>query len=123
GPDVLAEGLLVRARHFRLMGRSLDHAFDDVFMNSLDLLVLIGAIVGIAVVGLWRTRGYRDLSQYLKGNQTTGWMVVGISVMATQASAITFISATGQGYQDGLGFVQNYFGLPLAMIMIAAVFL
>src|SRR6185369_8799294 len=104
------------------MGRSLDHAFDDVFMNSLDLLVLIGAIVGIAVVGIWRTRGQRDLSQYLKGNQTTGWMVVGISVMATQASAITFISATGQGYQDGLGFVQNYFGLPLAMIVIAAVF-
>jgi SSS family solute:Na+ symporter len=91
-------------------------------MNALDLLVLIGTIVGIAVFGMWRTRGKRDLSQYLKGNQTTGWIVVGVSVMATQASAITFISATGQGYQDGLGFVQNYFGLPLAMIVIAAVF-
>ena len=91
-------------------------------MNALDLLVLIGTIVGIAVFGIWRTRGKRDLSRYLKGNQTTGWIVVGISVMATQASAITFISATGQGYQDGLGFVQNYFGLPLAMIVIAAVF-
>jgi SSS family solute:Na+ symporter len=92
-------------------------------MNSLDLLVLIGVIIGIAVFGIWRTRGRRDLSQYLKGNQTTGWILVGVSVMATQASAITFISATGQGYQDGLGFVQNYFGLPLAMIVIAAVFL
>src|SRR5436190_21542179 len=104
------------------MGRILDHILDDVFMNSLDLSVLIAAIVGIAAIGMWRTRGRRDLSQYLKGNQTTGWVVVGISVMATQASAITFISATGQGYQDGLGFVQNYFGLPLAMIVIAAVF-
>src|SRR3954452_11504097 len=104
------------------MGRLLDHILDDVFMNSLDLLVLIGAIAGIAVYGIWRTRGRRDLSQYLKGNQTTGWLVVGISVMATQASAITFISATGQGYQDGLELVQNYFGLPLAMIVIAAVF-
>jgi SSS family solute:Na+ symporter len=92
-------------------------------MNSLDLLVLIGTIVGIAAFGVWRTRGKRDLSGYFKGNQTTGWVVVGLSVMATQASAITFISATGQGYQDGLGFVQNYFGLPLAMVVIAAVFL
>jgi SSS family solute:Na+ symporter len=92
-------------------------------MNSLDLLVLVGTIVGIAAFGMWRTRGRRNLSGYLKGNQTTGWIVVGLSVMATQASAITFISATGQGYQDGLGFVQNYFGLPLAMIVIAAVFL
>ncbi len=92
-------------------------------MNLLDFVVLIGSIVGIAVVGIWRTRGRRSLSGYLRGNQTTGWLLVGISVMATQASAITFISATGQGYQDGLGFVQNYFGLPLAMIIIAAVFL
>jgi Na+/proline symporter len=92
-------------------------------MNSLDVLVLVGTIVGIAAFGMWRTRGRRNLSGYLKGNQTTGWVVVGLSVMATQASAITFISATGQGYQDGLGFVQNYFGLPVAMVIIAAVFL
>jgi solute:Na+ symporter, SSS family len=92
-------------------------------MSLVDFVVLIGTIVGIAVVGVWRTRGRRGLSNYLKGDQSTGWLVIGISVMATQASAITFISTPGQGYQDGLGFVQNYFGAPLALIVIAAVFL
>src|SRR5262249_3487904 len=94
-----------------------------VFMNLLDSLVLVGAIVSIAAFGIWRTRGQRSLRGYLTGDQKTGWIVVGISVMATQASAITFISATGQGYQDGLGFVQNYFCLPLPRIVIPAVFL
>jgi len=92
-------------------------------MSPLDFVVLIGTMVGIAAYGVWRTRGRRGLSHYLKGDQTTGWLVIGISVMATQASAITFISTPGQGYQDGLGFVQNYFGAPLALIVIAAVFL
>ena len=69
------------------------------------------------------TRAAGVLSHYLKGDRTTGWLAIGISVMATQASAITFISTPGQGYQDGLGFVQNYFGAPLALIIIAAVFL
>jgi solute:Na+ symporter, SSS family len=91
-------------------------------MNSLDYVVLLGTILGIAIYGSWRTRGQRNLSSYLKGNQTAGWAVIGISVMATQASAVTFISATGQGYEYGLDFVQNYFGLPLAMVLIAAVF-
>jgi Na+/proline symporter len=92
-------------------------------MSVLDFVVLIGTVVGIAAYGVWRTRGRRVLSHYLKGDQTTGWLVIGISVMATQASAITFISTPGQGYQDGLGFVQNYFGAPLALIVISAVFL
>jgi len=92
-------------------------------MSPLDFLVLIGSMLSIAVYGIWRTRGRRDLSAYLKGDQTVGWATIGISVMATQASAITFISTPGQGYSDGLGFVQNYFGLPLALILIAAVFL
>ena len=92
-------------------------------MSPLDFVVLIGSMVGIAVYGIWRTRGHRDLNAYLKGNQNIGWATIGISVMATQASAITFISTPGQGYQDGLGFVQNYFGMPLALILIAAVFL
>ena len=92
-------------------------------MSLLDFVVLIGSMVGIAVYGIWRTRGHRDLSAYLKGDQNIGWVTIGISVMATQASAITFISTPGQGYQDGLGFVQNYFGLPLALIIVAAVFL
>jgi Na+/proline symporter len=92
-------------------------------MSPLDFLVLISTIVGIAVYGSWRTKGHKDLSSYLKGDRTTGWAVIGLSVMATQASAITFLSTPGQGYEDGLGFVQNYFGVPVALIIIAAVFL
>src|SRR5271169_3342933 len=92
-------------------------------MSPLDFLVLIGSLVGIAIYGIWRTRGRRDLSAYLKGDPTMGWATIGISVMATQASAITFISTPGQGFEDGLGFVQNYFGMPLALILVAAVFL
>lgn len=92
-------------------------------MSLLDFVVLIGSMVGIALYGMWRTRGQQSLSAYLKGDPNVRWATIGISVMATQASAITFISTPGQGYQDGLGFVQNYFGMPLALIIIAAVFL
>jgi len=92
-------------------------------MRALDFVVLLGTMLGIATYGLWRTRGHHSLSTYLKGDQTTGWATIGISVMATQASAITFISTPGQGYESGIGFVQNYFGMPLALILIAAVFL
>ncbi len=92
-------------------------------MSPLDFMVLIGSMVGIAVYGMWRTRGRQNLNTYLKGDPNVRWAAIGISVMATQASAITFISTPGQGYQDGLGFVQNYFGMPLALIIIAAVFL
>jgi len=92
-------------------------------MSLLDYLVLFGTMVGIAAYGIWRTRGARSLSTYFKGDKTTRWAVIGISVMATQASAITFMSTPGQGYESGLGFVQNYFGMPLALIIVAAVFL
>ncbi len=92
-------------------------------MNLLDFVVLLGSMLGIAVYGVWRTRGQRSLNTYLKGDQNLSWLAIGFSVMATQASAITFISTPGQGFQDGLGFVQNYFGMPLALIIIAAVFL
>lgn len=92
-------------------------------MNLLDFLVLIGSLVGIAAYGAWYTRHHRNLSHYLKGDETVGWMTIGISVAATQASAITFISTPGQGYESGLDFVQNYFGMPLALIIIAAFFL
>src|SRR5664280_640535 len=93
------------------------------FMSLLDFAVLIGSLLSIAAYGIWRTRGRHNLSAYLKGDSKVGWSSIGISVMATQASAITFISTPGQGYQDGLGFVQNYFGMPLALIVVAAVFL
>ena len=92
-------------------------------MNALDYLVLLGTLVGIAAYGIWRTRGHRNLQGYLKGSGDTRWLTIGLSVMATQASAITFLSLPGQGYNDGLGFVQNYFGAPLALIVVAVVFL
>ena len=92
-------------------------------MNALDYAVLLVTLLGIAAYGMWRTRGRRDLHTYLKGAGDTRWLTIGLSVMATQASAITFLSTPGQGYQDGLGFVQNYFGAPLALIVIAMVFL
>ena len=65
----------------------------------------------------------RSLNTYLRGSQSTGWGTIGLSVMATQASAITFLSIPGQGFESGIGFVQNYFGLPLALIIVCAVFL
>jgi Na+/proline symporter len=92
-------------------------------MNPLDYLVLFVTMLGIAAYGVWRTRGQRGLSGYLRGSGTTGWVTIGLSVMATQASAITFLSVPGQGYEDGLTFVQNYFAMPLALIIVAAVFL
>lgn len=92
-------------------------------MSALDYFVLIGSMMGIALYGMWKTRGQQNLRGYLKGKSTTHWPTIGLAVMATQASAITFLSTPGQGFESGLGFVQNYFGLPIALIIIAAVFL
>jgi len=92
-------------------------------LNGLDYAVLLAAILGIAGYGAWHTRHRGDMAAYWKGVGKTRWTVIGISVMATQASAITFLSTPGQGYDGGLGFVQNYFGLPLALIIVAAIFL
>src|ERR1700751_4644561 len=80
-------------------------------------------MVGIAAYGACRTRRVRSLNTYLRGNTATGWGTIGVSVMATQASAITFLSIPGQGLAACIGFVQNYFGLPLALIIVCAVFL
>lgn len=91
-------------------------------MSPLDFVVLIGTMLGIAAYGAWHTRGHHSLSTYLHGHERMGWATIGISVMATQASAITFISTPGQGFESGLDFVQNYFGMPLALILIAAIF-
>ncbi|MCF3649610.1 sodium:solute symporter [Synoicihabitans lomoniglobus] len=91
-------------------------------MTLLDYVVLFGAILSIAIYGVWATRG-GGLDTYLKGDQRIGWGTIGLSVMATQASAITFLSTPGQGFESGLGFVQNYFGMPLALIIVAGVFL
>ena len=92
-------------------------------MNTLDYVILIGSMLGIAAYAVWSTRGRKDLNSYLKGAGETRWLTIGLSVMATQASAITFLSTPGQGYESGLGFVQNYFGAPLALVIISVVFL
>ncbi len=92
-------------------------------MNALDWIVLLGAILGIAAYGTWRTRHTDKLDTYLKGGRTTGWFTIGLSVAATQASTITYLSLPGQAYENGIAFIQNYFGLPLALILVCAVFL
>ncbi|HYG22504.1 MAG TPA: sodium:solute symporter [Verrucomicrobiae bacterium] len=92
-------------------------------MNTFDWVVLLGTMISIATYGAWHTRHTNHLDTYLKGSKTTKWGTIGISVMATQASAITFLSIPGQGFESGIGFVQNYFGLPLALIIVCAVFL
>jgi solute:Na+ symporter, SSS family len=92
-------------------------------MSALDYFVLLATMLGIAGYGWWQTRHQQHLESYLKGDRTQGWGTIGLSVMATQASAITFLSTPGQAYDSGLGFVQNYFGMPFALILICAVFL
>jgi len=92
-------------------------------VNLVDWVVLLGTMLGIATYGSWRTRQVQSLSTYLKGSRSIGWGTIGLSVMATQASAITFLSIPGQGFESGIGFVQNYFGLPLALVIVCAVFL
>ncbi len=92
-------------------------------MNELDLIVLISTIFSIALYGMWRTRNRRDLNSYVKGKGQVPWWAIGLSVMATQASAITFLSTPGQGYLNGLSFVQIYFGIPIALIIICIFFL
>ena len=88
-------------------------------MNGLDYFVLFGTMLTIVVYGIWKTRGSKGLEGYLLGNNSMKWGTIGLSVMATQASAITFLSTPGQGYEEGMGFVQFYFGMPIAMIILA----
>jgi Na+/proline symporter len=92
-------------------------------MNTFDWVILLGTMIGIAAYGTWRTRHTANLNTYLKGNRNTGWLTIGLSVMATQASTITYLSLPGQAYESGIAFIQNYFGLPLALIIVCAVFL
>lgn len=87
-------------------------------MGLIDWIVLGGTLAFIVIYGAWKTRKNDNLEEYLLGNNEAKWWTVGLSVMATQASAITFLSTPGQAYTDGMGFVQFYFGLPLAMVFI-----
>ncbi len=89
-------------------------------MRPLDWVVLVGSLVAIIAYGLYRGRGSNTVDRYLLAGRTMPWYAMALSIMATQASAITFISTTGQSYVDGMRFVQFYFGLPLAMVVLSA---
>jgi len=91
-------------------------------MGALDWTILCGTLLFIVTYGVWKTRGSQNVDDYVKGGSEAKWGTIGLSVMATQASAITFLSTPGQAFHDGMGFVQFYFGLPLAMIIICLVF-
>jgi Na+/proline symporter len=89
----------------------------------IDYVVLIGTLLVIALYGHWRVRRDYDLGHYLHGDETIRWPTIALSVMAAQASAITFLSTPGQGFESGMAFVQNYFGLPFALLVVCAVFI
>lgn len=92
-------------------------------LGWIDWTVLLGTLAFIVSYGVWKTRGSKNIEGYLLGGKSSNWWTIGLSVMATQASAITFLSTPGQAYMEGMGFVQFYFGLPLAMIIISTVFI
>ena len=92
-------------------------------MHLVDWFFLIGTLLFIAIYGVWKNNQHLSIKSYLKGDNKARWWTIGLSVMATQASAITFLSTPGQAYEEGMGFVQFYFGLPFAMIIICLFFL
>src|SRR5690348_9114202 len=91
-------------------------------MSHLDWTVLTVTLATIIVYGVIRGRGQRNMDTYYLGNRSLPWWMILLSIMGTQASAITFLSAPGQAYTDGMRFVQYYFGLPIAMVVISAIF-
>lgn len=92
-------------------------------MAILDWVVLLVTLLFIVIYGSWKTKGSKNVKDFIKGGSEAKWWTIGLSVMATQASAITFLSTPGQAFHSGMGFVQFYFGLPLAMIIICMVFI
>lgn len=92
-------------------------------LGWIDWTVLLGTLFFIVAFGVWKSRGSKNIKGYLLGDKSSNWWTIGLSVMATQASAITFLSTPGQAYMEGMGFVQFYFGLPLAMVVISTVFI
>ena len=92
-------------------------------MQQIDWIILTVTLLFIVIYGVYKTKGSKNVEDYILGNKETNWWTVGLSVMATQASAITFLSTPGQAYHDGMGFVQFYFGLPIAMVVICFTFI
>ena len=95
---------------------------EKIFMNQLDWIVLVVTLLAIIAYGLYKSRTSRNLDGYFLTNRSMSWGLVLLSIMGTQASAITFLSAPGQAYTDGMRFVQYYFGQPLAMVVICIFF-
>ena len=92
-------------------------------MNNIDWFVLIFTLLVIVVYGTIKTKGAKTAREYIKAGNDAKWWTIGLSVMATQASAITFLSTPGQAFNDGLGFVQFYFGLPIAVVIVCLIFI
>ena len=88
-------------------------------MSTLDWLIMLGFLFFIVAYGTWKSRGSKNVKEFLLANKAAPWYTVAISIMATQASAITFLSTPGQAYVDGMRFVQFYIGLPIAMIILS----
>src|SRR5215212_11455501 len=91
-------------------------------MTKTDWLVLVITLAGIIMYGLYKSRTTKNLEGYFLSNKNLPWYIVLLSIMGTQASAVTFLSGPGQAYADGMRFVQYYFGLPLAMVVISIKF-
>lgn len=113
--------VLIHGRNWLVIGSNsvvlpVNHCLQ--IMAVIDWVVLIGSLLFITIYGIYKTRKQENTESYLRGNNSIPWYMVGFSIMATQASAITFLSAPGQAFTDGLRFVQFYFGLPLAMIIL-----
>jgi len=91
-------------------------------MSHYDWITLAITLIGVIFYGLYKSRTTKNLDGYFLGNRTMPWYLVLLSIMGTQASAVTFLSAPGQAYVDGIRFVQFYFGLPLAMVVLCITF-
>jgi len=97
-------------------------SYQKIFMSRPDWIVLVLTLLGIIAYGLYKGRTSRDLDGYFLANRMVPWYMVLLGIMGTQASAVTFLSAPGQAYTDGMRFVQYYFGLPLAMVVLCITF-
>ena len=92
-------------------------------MSNLDFFVFSSILLFIAFYGIYKNYQNKNLKSYILGDKSFNWTTIGLSVMATQASAITFLSTPGQAFNDGLGFVQFYFGLPIAIVVVCTIFI
>lgn len=91
-------------------------------MHAFDWIVMMGTMLVIVFYGVYQSRNIKSSKSYLMGDRDLPWWTIGLSVMATQASAITFLSTPGQAYEDGMRFAQFYFGLPVAMVFLCILF-